>query len=476
MNKFTEILDSQSNTTRTENGAETYRTTLNPVLDFFYLAPARQDQDNTELFLNAFYADPLLAMKCLFYIRDCRGGKGQRNTFNTAMSILENKNKRLFGKVIGYCSEYGRWKDLIGFWWNSDVVKIVSRQLSTDLGNEHPSLLAKWMPSENASSKETVALARHWIEALGTTPRTYRRMLTSLRIRIGITESLMSHGEWESIEYSRVSSRAMKLYRKAFLKHDPERFSAFVDMAKKGTVSIKSSQVYPHEIVWQVMRGDADGTLDAMWSQLPNYFGDTERKVIPLIDVSSSMSDNKVLHIAIALGMYCAERNLGPFKDYFITFAARPDFVKIEGRDLMSRVRNISRSHWGGNTDLQLAFQEILGHAVRNRIPKKDMPTNFIVLSDMEFDAPYIGGKNFDAVKAQYDRAGYKMPMLTFWNLSARNNQAPVTKNTKGAFLVSGFSAETIGKVLNAEATTPESLMLETLNSERYAFLDNLVK
>lgn len=475
-NKFASILEVKSNTALTENGAESYRTTLDPVLDFFYLAPARQDQDNTDLFLNAFDADPLLAMKALFYIRDCRGGKGQRNTFNTAMRILAKDNKRLFGKVIAYCAEYGRWKDLIEFWWNSDVVKIVTRQLNSDIDNERPSLLAKWMPSENTSSKETVALAKHWIASLGMSSRSYRKMLSKLRSRIGITEKLMSRGQWEYINYSAVPSRAMKLYRKAFLKHDPERFTAFVEDAKTGKVSIKSSQVYPHEIVEKFLNHQGDGALEAQWNQLPNYFGDTERKVIPLIDVSSSMSDNNVLHIAIALGMYCAERNEGPFKDYFITFAAHPDFVKITGHNLGARINSISSAHWGGNTDIQLAFLQILRHAVQARVPKKDMPTNFIILSDMEFDAPYIGGKNFDAIQNQYKQAGYTMPVLTFWNLSARTNQVPVTKNTKNAFLVSGFSAETIGKVLNTETSTPQDLMLETLNSERYAFLNSLVK
>lgn len=480
MNKFADALNRKSNTARTENGAKTYRTTLNPVLDFFYHAPARQDQDNTDLFLAAYDADPLLAMKCLFYIRDCRGGKGQRRTYEDVMKYLASHNARLFSRVIGYSAEYGRWKDIIPFWWNSDVINIVIKQLNADIGAEHPSLLAKWMPSENTSSKEknvhTRELALHWITSLGMSPKNYRRMLSGIRRKINTPERQMSAGHWESINYEVVPSRAMKLYRKAFSRHDGERFGRFIEAAKSGEKKINSSQVYPHEIVWRFMIGKGDAALEAMWNQLPNYFGDEERKVFPLIDVSSSMRSYGVMHIGIALGMYCAERNEGPFKDLFMTFSDRPQIVKIVGKGLAARINSIQHADWDGSTDLERAFLKILELAVKNDIPQEDMPTNFIILSDMEFNAPHIGGKNFTAIRKHYKAAGYEVPALTFWNLNSRNNQTPVTKDTEDAFLVSGFSAETIGKVLNTETSTPQDLMLETLNSERYAFLNSLVK
>lgn len=78
-------------------------------------------------------------------------------------------------------------------------------------------------------------------------------------------------------------------------------------------------------------------------------------------------------------------------------------------------------------------------------------------------------------IEMQYNESKYRMPKLVFWNVSARGNQTPATKDQNGVFLVSGFSAETIGKVLNAKSTTPEELMLEILNSDRYAFVDSLL-
>ena len=62
----------------TENGAIAYPSTLNRVLDMFALGGAyreRSDEDIITLFEEALNEDKTLAMKCLFWIRDIRGGK-----------------------------------------------------------------------------------------------------------------------------------------------------------------------------------------------------------------------------------------------------------------------------------------------------------------------------------------------------------------------------------------------------------------
>lgn len=477
MNKFASGFSRQANTTLTENGAETYRSTLNSVLDFFYMAPARQDQDNTELFQIAFEQDSALALKALFYIRDCRGGKGQRRTMRDVLGYLSKYDRKTFNAIVGWVPMFGYWKDILPFVRMKSVVDIVSNQLNEDLDQDkRPTLLAKWMPSINTSSSETVKLAQEWARALHMTPVQYRKMLSVLRARIGIVESLMSANEWENIEYSHVPSRAFRLYRKAFEKHDENRFHEFVTAAIKGEEKVNASQVYPHEIVKYFLDNTGnDLAMEAMWVNLPNYFDSTERKILPLIDVSSSMSVNGVMHISIALGMYCAERNTGPFQNMFLTFSNNPEFVKISGNSLRTRVNSVKRSPWGGNTDLLKAFREILKMAIENGVPQEDMPTHFFIFSDMEFDAPHISGKNFDAIRYEYESYEYDMPMLVFWNLNSRRDQAPVTKNTDNAFLVSGFSPEAVGKILNSESYTPMGLMLETLNSDRYAFIDEIV-
>lgn len=480
MNKLRNSFPKPSNKTLTENLAVTHKSTENPVLDFFYHAPARQGQDNTDLFVNAFESDAVLALKALFYLRDVRQGKGQRKTFRDCLNVLYQNDIKVFNQIVPFVAEYGRWDDLIGFASSKAVKSLIYNQLVQDDNSDHPSLLGKWMPSENASSKTTKKLAEKWAKNINLSPRNYRKLLSSLREKINVVERTMSAGQWEAIVYQHVPSRAMKLYRKAFGKHDEERFVQYINDAKEGKTEIKSKNLYPHEIVHEFLAGRGDAALEAQWKQLPNYFGDEERKVLVVADVSGSMGQPvaprtsvQAIEVSIGLAMYCAERNVGAFKDVVITFDDTPRFVEITGKSLRSRIQKVGELPWGGSTNIGGVFAELLRIAKANRVPKKDMPSNIVIISDMEFNA--CGrNTNLTVAKKAFKEAGYPMPTLTFWNVMSRHDQTPATKDMQDVFLVSGFSAETIGKVLNAEAVTPEDLMLEVLNSERYSFVDNI--
>jgi len=479
-NKLASRMVKESNFTLTENGAKTYRSTKNDVLDFFYLAPTRQGQDNTDLFIQAWEQDKALALKCSFYIRDVRQGKGQRKTFRDILTWLARHDRNTFNQIVGFVPEYGRWDDITNLVNLKSVQNLVRSQLEQDTTQaKNVSLLGKWMPSENASSKDTREMARAWMEVLGTTPREYRKLLSALRQRIDVVERKMSDQDWKAINYSHVPSRAMKLYRKAYYKHDETRFDAFVNKAVTGEVKIQSKTLYPHEIVAEFIHGSGtDKVLEAQWNQLPNYFGDEVRNVLVVADTSGSMFSHisgktQAIDVSVGLGLYCAERNTGPFHNIVLTFNSDSRLIEITGKSLKTRVDQVKRLPWGGSTNVQSAFENILRYAKEEGVSEEDMPSNVIIISDMEFNS-CTDKTNLSGIQAQYRRAGYEMPLLTFWNVNARNSQVPATKNQNGVFLVSGFSAETIGKVLNAEATTPEQLMLEVLNSERYAFVDNL--
>ena len=78
MNTFMDSLVRTTNFTETENSAVAHKLSLNKVYDMFALGGAyrnRTDEDCILLFKNAIKEDETLALKCLFYLRDVRGGK-----------------------------------------------------------------------------------------------------------------------------------------------------------------------------------------------------------------------------------------------------------------------------------------------------------------------------------------------------------------------------------------------------------------
>lgn len=110
---FLQTLQKQTNVTRTENNAITNKSSLNPCLDFFGLAGAMRDrpQDAVKLFMKAFGEDELKAIRILFYLRDVRGGQGERNVFRECYDALWKEHPEVAAKVVKHIPEYGRWDD-----------------------------------------------------------------------------------------------------------------------------------------------------------------------------------------------------------------------------------------------------------------------------------------------------------------------------------------------------------------------------
>lgn len=484
MNKLATAMKRKTGQTRTENDAVTHSSTFSAVLDFFYHAASRQGEDNLPLFIAAYEEDKNLALKALFYLRDVRGGKGQRKTFRDIITWLAKKDGKVFDKFAAYVPEYGRWDDLTRLVGFKVVQEIVAGALQQDMeadGESGVSLLAKWMPSENASSKDTRWLAARWADVLGMSPKEYRKALSALRARIGIVESQMSDQAWDEINYERVPSRAAKIYKGAFARHDETRYAKFIEKVLTGDAKINSSTLYPHELSAEVRLGKYNKTTEAQWKSLPNYFGDQERQVLVVVDSSDSMfrpiAGGKIeaIDVSVGLGIYCAERNAGAFQDYVLTFNENSHLAKLTGKTLKERVNQASQLPWGGSTNLMSAFQSVLRMAVDNDVPQEDMPTDILIISDMEFNSVGDRDTNLERAKKLYKKAGYTLPRVIFWNVNSRHNQVPATQDEDSVLLVSGFSAETVGKVLGSKVASPYEFMLEVLNSDRYNFINTVV-
>lgn len=454
---FLTELGSEMNKTHTENGAVTLRSTTDPLVDFFALAGAtrKNPELGLDLFKKAFAKDKQIAVRTLFYLRDVRGGQGERMLFRNCLQYLAENEKEISDKIVSFVPEYGRWDDIFGL-HTETIIPLIKKQLEEDVKNETPSLLAKWLPSENTSSEKTKTLARGMRKALGMSAKEYRKTLSGLRKKIRLVEHNMSKNEWAGIEYRKVPSQASLKYRKAFNRHDETRYQNYLQSVTEGKEKINTSTLYPYQVYKAVNTPGAE----QLWSNLPDY---TQGKnAIVVADVSCSMMGDPMA-VSVSLALYFAERNTSIFKDHFITFSGEPTLQKINGSTLRDKINSIERAEWGMNTNIQKVFDCVL-NASRS---SDDVPETIYIISDMEFDSCTGGNTNFEDIKAKYSAREMKMPNLVFWNVDARNKQVPVEQNENGVTLVSGLSPSTFK--LAVENLSPYELVMQVVNSDRYA-------
>lgn len=476
---FMEALDRENRITSTENGALAYSSTgYSNLLDLYAVAGALRSRPESVVgkFNKAFSEDALLATKLMFYSRDVRGGLGERETFRLMLKELALKNPEVVIHNLHNIPFYGRYDDLFvlfGTRCEKAMVDLVFNQLYADiegaLNNNSISLLAKWMPSANTSSKKTKEMANKLIKALHLTPRLYRKNLSFLRTYLNVVEGKMSAKAWDEIKYEQVPARAMMKYRKAFHTRDGERYREYLGQVESGVKEIKAGTLYPYDIVEKLMHGrTGDKTLELQWESLPNYI-EGENNVLVMADVSGSMY-GRPMATSVGLALYFAERNKGLFHNKFMTFSGNPQLVDVYGRNLYEKLNNIQRSEWGMNTNLNRAFEMVLSAAIRNDLPQSEMPKAIVVISDMEIDA--CGDRNWDFyqnMKNRYLANGYQIPNIIFWNVDSRKDTFLVDKNRVGVQLVSGQSASTFKNVLDCIGMSPYESMLKVLNGERYS-------
>ena len=478
-----EHLKNEANRTVTENGAVTYATTYSDCLDLFATIGALRSSNEQEIinrFVRAFTEDPNLAMKTLFFARDVRGGLGERKVFRVCLQWLAHNTPASVKKNIPYVAEFGRWDDLLsllGTPCEKDAMLQIKKQLETDLESmdmgDDVSLLAKWLPSVNASNAQTVQYAKRIARFLGMTDATYRKTLVKLREHIRIIENSLREKDY-SFDYSKQPSKAMFKYRKAFYRNDGERYGEFLGKVSRGEAQLHTGTLTPYEIIKPFFCehvGDQEAfAIDATWNAQEDFTRDENALVV--IDGSGSMysrTDPMPATVALSLGIYFAERNSGAFHNHFITFSERPQLVEIKGETILEKVCYCRNFNEIANTNIQRVFELILRAAVKNNVPQAEMPSTLYIISDMEFDCCAEGADitNFEYAKKIFAEAGYELPRVVFWNVQSRNQQQPVTQNEQGVALVSGCSPR-IFSMLKSGILSPLGYMLDILGAERY--------
>lgn len=513
MNEFQQTLNRVNNFQQTENGATGYSTTGNDLVDLNFRVPSNHNnvkEEDIKKFIQVLKDDLVTGLKWMFYLRDIREGLGERDSFVSFFWVLNEYNPEVACKVLPLIPEYGRWKDVIDilaeFPDDNDLTEaiflLIENQLREDCVNltedKSVSLLAKWLPSVNASNKSR-KLARRICNKLALTFENYRKVLSSLRKYLDVTEVKTCGGKWNEIDYNKVSSNANARYLKSFMKHDSERRQKYLDTLSSPVAAgaiMHASNLYPHEVYakysetygrYYDVKVNADQGVEALWTNLKNI--DTVGNTMVVVDGSGSMVTNikgsKIMAIDVArsLGVFFSERCIGEFKDKVIEFSAKPRYIDLTNcKSLADKYNTLTKYGDCSNTNLEKVFDLLLKTAIDNNLPQSELPQRILIVSDMEFDgATNIYGSHnevmakyqtlFESIKEKWSYYGYKMPNIVFWNVNSRTNTIPVTANECGVTLVSGYSVNNVKMILSGDVN-PWTALKSVLESDRYNAID----
>ena len=457
-----------SETTFTENGMPTFVSSNNLCLDYFYRVGGNKNNPQASLndFLKAYSEDADLAKAIWLWNRDIISGGGARNQFNEVLRYI-GERPNLYPDIIediSYIplSGIGYWKDLFNIYTSTSkemrasILKAVVMAIANKNG-----LCAKWLPRKGE-------LFNDLRKILNITPKQLRKGIVGLT---DVVEQKMCANKWGDIEYEKLPSIASSRYSKAFAKRDQARYGLFISKATKGEVKVNAGAIYPHQIIQSVNKGDV--IAQAQWNNLPDYIKGSTEKILCMCDVSGSMT-GEPMEVAMALSIYLSERSNSIFKDAFITFHSDPKLMYLKG-DLKQKVSQLRGAPWGMSTDIEKAFKLVLSSAIKHSVPKDEMPTQILILSDMQFNAASKKVSAMGMIETMYKDAGYEVPKIVFWNLRTSSG-IPEKSMTPNVALISGFSPSLMTSLLAGKDFSPVSIMIETVCKERYFIKKQIVQ
>lgn len=457
--------------TRTENGMVARQSTASACVDLFFKAGAMRGKNIIPAFAAAMVENRDWSLRIAQWVRDARGGAGERDLFRQMLKHLENHDMYAAQALLPKIPALGRWDDLLQF--RSHELQEMAFAFIADALDSGNGLCAKWMPRKGPLAVEL----RNYMKL---TPKQYRKMLVNLT---KVVETQMCAKDWDNINFSHVPSLAAARYKKAF-NRNTSKYAEYVASLVKGEAGVKvnAGAVYPYDVLkgvanlsWGMEYEKTELDLIVkQWEALENFVGDAS--ILPMVDVSASMNcaaggnaSVSCMDVAVSLGLYLADKNKGKFKDTFLTFSGSPELLHLKG-NVIEKCTQMVKSKWDMNTNLHAAFDKVLSVATKGNVPQEEMPKMVLILSDMQFDrCVKFDDSAIQMINRKYEAVGYSAPRVVFWNLNAYDN-VPVSFNEQGVALISGFSPAIMKSVLSGDKDnfTPEAIMLQTIMNPKY--------
>ena len=520
--------------TKTANGGNAFKSTGSAIVDYFMLFMRDLSIcDSYDHLEKCWKEDPKKTVAIIFNGRDRLNGKKEKKVANDAMLWLrKNKFETYMCNIKLYVEKYGRWKDMQYISYNLKNIdhkiemNIIAQKLIDDkinLDNNKPvSLCAKWAPSENDRNDKRRQFAKKVASIIYGCKDTYKmskyrkQYLVPLRKQIDIVESKMCDNKWEEIKYENIPGVASNKLKKAFIKHDEERYKKYLGDVATSVKKINVTGILPHELAGvyikdlaKLNKGEVCQTTEMQWKAIVENVRKSGNfdNAISIVDVSGSMFNAKngsiPAQVAVALGIITALCCKGDFANKIITFSENPQLVdlitanaatnstekpKIENGDasvsnipsLHECIKNIMGVDYGFSTDFLRCNEEIINYAIKYKVPQDKMPKKLFVFTDMQFnntitgnfERDYRNNRNntnaldtvYKSIVKLYEANNYTAPKFIFWNLNSDSNEVfPVNCDTEGTAIVSGFSEQLLKIFMNYDEFKPEFIVNEIL-------------
>jgi hypothetical protein len=445
-----------SNRTSTTNGASAFKSTGSNLVDlFFNIGAARNNPEGIkDTFETALAADTKMAAAILLWSRDVRhGGAGERNVFRTLFPILVKTNVTLAEKVLRQIPACGRFDDLTVAY--GTPLESLAVALWVDALKNGNNLAFKWADRSDKMLQK----------ALKMNEARLRKFISQGR-KDTIVETAMCDGAWDKIAYGKLPSVAGMRYAKAFKKHDESRYTDFI---KSKDTKVNASVAFPHDVYRMYAHGDQKDAASKYWAALPDLCA--EGSILPICDVSGSMccgASGKVtcMDVSVSLGVYLSQRIKGYFNGKLMTFSNSPTIVSLPKTDDIGKLFDFTANmDWGGSTNFEAAFKNLLAEAKKFKVRAEDMPKMLLVLSDMQFNQGVHNADEtlLEAMKREYKASGYEMPKVCYWNLNGAYGNFPTVNSENGICMVSGFSPKVLESVLKSKSFTATDVMMEAV-------------
>ena len=465
-----------------------YDSSENPLLEFFSKAGSLFEKRGNyydgassalELFKPAFTTDEFRAMKLAFWLRDCRGGSGNRSGFRSIVKWICERNPDWVIANIDLIPQVGRWDDLIScFGTNAETAAVCCWARSVA---DKDGLACKWVPRINSkSSVLSKTVFSKLRKELDMSPKDFRKFVSE---NTNVIETKMCSNEWSDIDYSKVPSVAMARSNKAFSKHDAARFDQWKNSLgdPDSDTKVNASVLFPHDCIRTLMAEIGGGSYyynragsqtesklaNAQFAALPNYLEGTDQRIMPICDFSGSMSckvagEIKAIDVSLGLGLYCSDRvgEENPFYRMFIPFSNTSKLVSWRDQSF-SIAAQAHNDGFCGSTNVKAALDQILQSAKMFNATDEQIPNCLLILSDMQFDRGGVSGSNSTVVEQalqEWVDAGYSRPRIVYWNLAAYQG-SPATGAHQDVAMISGFSPSTMSAVLGGTDFSPMAVL-----------------